>query len=51
MTTVLPKGFDTLALHAGHTPDAETGARAVPIWQTSSYVFKDTAHAARLFAL
>jgi len=44
-------GFDTLSLHAGHTPDAETGARAVPIWQTSSFVFKDTAHAARLFAL
>jgi O-acetylhomoserine (thiol)-lyase len=44
-------GFDTLALHAGHTPDAETGARAVPIWQTTSYVFQDTAHAARLFAL
>jgi O-acetylhomoserine (thiol)-lyase len=44
-------GFETLALHAGHTPDAETGARAVPIWQTSSYVFKDCDHAARLFAL
>jgi O-acetylhomoserine (thiol)-lyase len=44
-------GFDTLSLHAGHTPDAETGARAVPIWQTTSYVFKDTDHAARLFAL
>jgi O-acetylhomoserine (thiol)-lyase len=44
-------GFDTLALHAGHMPDAETGARAVPIWQTTSYVFDDTAHAARLFAL
>jgi len=44
-------GFDTLALHAGHKPDAETGARAVPIWQTTSFVFKDTAHAARLFAL
>ena len=44
-------GFDTLALHSGHHPDAETGARAVPIWQTTSYVFKDTAHAARLFAL
>ncbi len=43
-------GFDTLALHAGHVPD-ETGARAVPIWQTTSYVFKDTEHAARLFAL
>lgn len=45
------KGFDTRALHAGHTPDAETGARAVPIYQTTSYVFEDTAHAARLFAL
>jgi len=44
-------GFDTRALHAGYIPDAETGARAVPIWQTTSYVFKDTAHAARLFAL
>jgi O-acetylhomoserine (thiol)-lyase len=51
MTDQNGKGFDTLALHAGHTPDAETGARAVPIWQTTSYVFKDTAHAARLFAL
>ena len=45
------KGFDTRALHAGHTPDAATGARAVPIYQTTSYVFDDTAHAARLFAL
>jgi len=45
------RGFDTLALHAGHTPDAETGARAVPIWQTTSFVFKDTEYAARLFAL
>ena len=45
------RGFDTLALHAGHIPDAETGARAVPIWQTTSYVFKDTEHAAKLFAL
>ena len=45
------QGFDTLALHAGHTPDATTLSRAVPIYQTSSYVFKDTAHAARLFAL
>ena len=51
MTEEAHRGFDTLALHAGHTPDAETGARAVPIWQTTSYVFKDTAHAARLFAL
>jgi O-acetylhomoserine (thiol)-lyase len=45
------QGFDTRALHAGHTPDAETGSRAVPIYQTTSYVFEDTAHAARLFAL
>ena len=45
------EGFDTLAMHAGHTPDAETGARAVPIWQTTSYVFRSTEHAARLFAL
>ncbi|MCB9524555.1 MAG: O-acetylhomoserine aminocarboxypropyltransferase/cysteine synthase [Myxococcales bacterium] len=41
----------TLALHAGYTPDATTGSRAVPIYYTSSYVFKDTDHAARLFAL
>jgi len=51
MTEPTFKGFDTRALHAGHTPDVATGARAVPIWQTTSYVFKDTAHAARLFAL
>ena len=44
-------GFDTLALHAGYTPDPVTGAAAVPIWQTSSYVFRDADHAARLFAL
>jgi O-acetylhomoserine (thiol)-lyase len=44
-------GFETLALHAGHTPDSDTGARAVPIYQTSSYVFHDTDHARRLFAL
>ena len=44
-------GFDTLALHAGQKPDAATGARAVPIYQTSSFVFKDTTHAANLFAL
>ena len=44
-------GFDTLALHAGQSPDPATGARAVPIYQTTSYVFNDTAHAARLFGL
>ena len=41
----------TKALHAGHTPDAETNARAVPIYQTSSYVFNSSEHAANLFAL
>jgi len=51
MTEPTFKGFDTRALHTGHTPDLQTGARAVPIWQTTSYVFRDTAHAARLFAL
>lgn len=44
-------GLGTLALHAGHTPDSATGSRAVPIYQTTSYVFNDTAHAARLFGL
>lgn len=42
---------ETLALHAGYEPDPTTGSRAVPIYQTTSYVFKDTDHAARLFAL
>src|SRR6476619_2339787 len=41
-------GFATRALHAGQRPDAETGARAVPVYQTTSYVFQDTAHAAAL---
>jgi hypothetical protein len=41
----------TLALHAGQKPDPTTGARAVPIYATTSYVFKDTDHAANLFAL
>jgi len=44
-------GFTTRQLHAGQQPDRSTGARAVPIYQTTSYVFKDTDHAARLFAL
>lgn len=43
--------FDTLALHAGQQPDPTTGARAVPIYQTTSYCFRDSEHAARLFAL
>ncbi|WP_240333942.1 O-acetylhomoserine aminocarboxypropyltransferase/cysteine synthase family protein [Rothia sp. ZJ932] len=44
-------GFRTRALHAGGTPDAEHGARAVPIYQTSSFVFKDADDAANLFSL
>lgn len=43
--------FDTLSLHAGQQPDSVTGARAVPIYQTTSYVFRDTDHAAALFNL
>jgi O-acetylhomoserine (thiol)-lyase len=44
-------GFETRQIHAGQTPDSETGARTVPIYQTTSYVFKDHEHAANLFAL
>ncbi len=44
-------GFTTRQLHAGQRPDPATGSRAVPIYQTTSYVFNDTDHAARLFAL
>ena len=43
--------FDTLSLHAGQRPDPATGARAVPIYQTTSYVFQDSDHAAALFNL
>jgi len=43
--------FDSLSLHAGQQPDPTTGARAVPIFQTTSYVFRDTDHAAALFNL
>ena len=43
--------LETIALHGGHTPDTDTGSRAVPIYQTTSYVFKDSDHAARLFEL
>jgi O-acetylhomoserine (thiol)-lyase len=45
------KGFETRQIHAGAAPDPTTGARAVPIYQTTSYVFRDTDHAAALFAL
>src|SRR3954470_20942007 len=46
-----PLGFDTRQIHAGQEPDPTTGARAVPIYQTTSYQFRDTDHAANLFAL
>jgi O-acetylhomoserine (thiol)-lyase len=49
MTTPKTHQFDTLALHAGAQPDPATGARATPIYQTASYVFPDTDHAAALF--
>jgi O-acetylhomoserine (thiol)-lyase len=51
MTTPKSPRFDTLSLHAGQQPDPATGARAVPIYQTTSYVFDDTDHAAALFNL
>ncbi len=44
-------GFETLQVHAGQEPDPATGSRAVPIYQTTSYVFENTEHAAELFAL
>jgi O-acetylhomoserine (thiol)-lyase len=44
-------GLDTLALHGGQVPDPATNARAVPIYQTTSYIFNDADHAARLFSL
>lgn len=47
----MTQGFDTTAIHAGTEPDPATGARQVPIYQTTSYVFKDADHAARLFGL
>ncbi len=45
------QGFDTLQIHAGANPDPATGARQIPIYQTTAYVFQDSAHAARLFNL
>ena len=45
------KGFATRAVHAGEAPDPTTGSRATPIYQTTSYQFKDADHAARLFGL
>jgi O-acetylhomoserine (thiol)-lyase len=49
MTNTL--GFDTLQIHAGTAPDPATGARQVPIYQTTAYVFRDADHAAKLFNL
>ncbi|GAB5560299.1 MAG: O-acetylhomoserine aminocarboxypropyltransferase/cysteine synthase [Synoicihabitans sp.] len=46
-----PQGLGTKALHAGQAPDPTTGSRAVPLYQTTSYVFRDAEHAANLFAL
>ena len=46
----MSKKLETLALHAGYTPDS-TGSCAVPVYRTSAYVFRDTEHAANLFGL
>ena len=51
MKTPHTHGFGTLTLHAGHDPKSTSGSRAVPIYQTTSYMLDDTAHAARLFGL
>lgn len=51
MAAPRPPAFDTLSLHAGQHPDPATGARAVPLYQTTSYVFPDADHAAALFNL
>ena len=50
-STPATPGFATLAIHAGAAPDASTGARATPIYQTTSFVFNDVDHAASLFGL
>jgi O-acetylhomoserine (thiol)-lyase len=51
LTRDYERHFDTIAVHGGQTPDTDTGSRAVPIYQTSSYVFNSVEHAADLFAL
>ena len=51
MTAERTPGFNTLAIHAGAQPDPATGARATPIYQTTSFVFDDVEHAAALFNL
>ena len=50
-TSPAAQGFETRALHAGQQPDPATGARATPIYQSTSFMFRDSEHAARLFAL
>lgn len=49
--STIHSNFETLQIHAGHVPDSETNSRAVPIYQTTSYTFNDSAHGADLFAL
>jgi len=51
ITHSMVDGFHTRSLHAGQSPDAATGARAPPIYQTTSYAFEDADHAADLYAL
>src|SRR5947199_3782634 len=51
MADTAAPGFSTLAIHAGAQPDPATGARATPIYQTTSFVFDDVDHAASLFGL
>ncbi len=51
MTKASPFSLDTLSLHGGQQPDPTTGSRAVPIYQTTSYIFNDTEHAAALYNL
>jgi len=51
MSDDTPLGFETRMIHAGAAPDPATGARQTPIYQTTSFVFQDAAHAARLFSL
>ena len=51
MSEAKPQQFATLAVHGGQTPDPTTGSRAVPIYQTTSYLFQDADHAGRLFSL
>ncbi|KAF4314038.1 putative o-acetylhomoserine -lyase protein [Botryosphaeria dothidea] len=51
MSEELPQRFETLQLHAGQEPDKATNSRATPIYATTSYVFNDSAHGARLFGL